>query len=229
MAVSGKTAAPIEAPYFLDSDKPPNMATVTKAMSDRQHALIEAFGLDDALDGTAGSGQVLIAQPGDVARFKAMKGNATLAADGTLTIADKAVTTAKMQPLHNMETLGTGTIELVPAEKLSILNVSLSKVAATTKLLIEGQVYIERKEGTTGFVGVTFFLEANGSLIWESESIRLAAGSSALVPLSGISTQVNAETEPAIKVFAQVNGGGAKGDYKLNKSSSKLSWLRFGA
>jgi hypothetical protein len=35
MAVSGKTAAPHEIPYFLGTDKPPDMAAVTKAIADR--------------------------------------------------------------------------------------------------------------------------------------------------------------------------------------------------
>lgn len=39
MAVSGKTAAPYEIPYFLGTDKPPDMAAVTKAIADRVHAL----------------------------------------------------------------------------------------------------------------------------------------------------------------------------------------------
>lgn len=38
MAVSGKTAAPWEQPYFLGTDKPPDMAAVTKAGADKTHA-----------------------------------------------------------------------------------------------------------------------------------------------------------------------------------------------
>jgi hypothetical protein len=40
MAVSGKTAAPFEIPYFLSTDHPPDMGAVTKAMAERLHALI---------------------------------------------------------------------------------------------------------------------------------------------------------------------------------------------
>jgi microcystin-dependent protein len=68
MAVSGKTT-PDEIPYFLDDDNPPNMATVTKAMADRVQVLLPS--------GT-------------------MKGDATLAKDGTLTIGAKAITLAKL-------------------------------------------------------------------------------------------------------------------------------------
>jgi hypothetical protein len=38
MAVSGKTKAPYEIPYFLDTDKPPDMAAVTKALADKLDA-----------------------------------------------------------------------------------------------------------------------------------------------------------------------------------------------
>lgn len=50
--------------------------------------------LDDTL--TAASGQLLIAQPSDVAKFAAMKGDATLAADGTLIIGKEKVTNPKI-------------------------------------------------------------------------------------------------------------------------------------
>jgi hypothetical protein len=45
MAVSGKTAAPQEIPYYLGTDKPPDMAAVTKAMADQVHARLNALGL----------------------------------------------------------------------------------------------------------------------------------------------------------------------------------------
>lgn len=42
MAVTGKTAAPHEVPYFIGGDKPPDMAAVTKAIADRVHARLPA-------------------------------------------------------------------------------------------------------------------------------------------------------------------------------------------
>lgn len=50
--------------------------------------------LADAFTGP--SGQLLIAQPSDVAKFLAMKGDATLAADGTITIGKEKVTNDKI-------------------------------------------------------------------------------------------------------------------------------------
>jgi hypothetical protein len=43
MAVSGKTAAPYEIPYFLETDKPPDMGAVTQAQAERVHALFAEF------------------------------------------------------------------------------------------------------------------------------------------------------------------------------------------
>jgi hypothetical protein len=103
MAVSGKTPAPIEQPYFVDGDKPPNMGTVTKAQADRLHAMIEAFGLDAVLSGAAASSQILIAQPGDVARFKTMSGDATIDKDGVVTIQKDAAV-----GVPSLRTLGAG-------------------------------------------------------------------------------------------------------------------------
>jgi hypothetical protein len=52
MAVSGKTAT-YKMPYFLDSDSPPNMATVTKAIADRIEAVLAKGGdATIAADGT---------------------------------------------------------------------------------------------------------------------------------------------------------------------------------
>ena len=66
MTVTGKTAT-YQIPYFLGTDKPPDMAAVTKAISDR----IEA----------------LLAKGGDV----------SIAADGTVTIGAAKVSAAKIQ------------------------------------------------------------------------------------------------------------------------------------
>lgn len=94
MAVSGKTAAPIEAPYYLSTDKPPDMAAVTKAMAERQHALLNGLALSNLAHGTAG--QLIVVQSTGAAAYKTMKGDATLAEDGTLTIAANAVGAAEI-------------------------------------------------------------------------------------------------------------------------------------
>jgi hypothetical protein len=60
MAVSGKTAAPHEIPYFLGTDKPPDMAAVTKAIADRVHARLNETVISGIVTGAgavgAGSG-----------------------------------------------------------------------------------------------------------------------------------------------------------------------------
>lgn len=78
MAVSGKTAAPHEIPYFLDTDKPPDMAAVTKAMADRLQLLLPS--------GTKSDGRIVVVESGAPA-YKAMSGDATIDKTGTLTIA----------------------------------------------------------------------------------------------------------------------------------------------
>lgn len=68
MAVSGKTSD-FELPYFVGLDEPPDVAAATKALADRVNTIL-----------------------------KGIKGDATLAPNGTLTIADAAVSSRKMKP-----------------------------------------------------------------------------------------------------------------------------------
>src|SRR4051794_13003713 len=93
MAVSGKTTK-LAMPYFEEADAPPNMSTVTKAMADRAEALL-----------TGTKGQLLIVQNTGAPAATALKGDATLAEDGTLTVADRAITSRKFRP-------STGLLEL---------------------------------------------------------------------------------------------------------------------
>jgi hypothetical protein len=87
MAVSGKTAAPWEIPYYLSTDKPPDLAAVTKAIADRTHAVLPS--------GTLTDGRIVVVESG-AAAFKAMSGDATIDKTGKLTIANDAVTAAKI-------------------------------------------------------------------------------------------------------------------------------------
>jgi len=79
MAVSGKTTK-LEWPYYLGTDKPPDMAAVTKAQAEKAEALL-----------TGTKGQLLVVQSTGAPAFKAMKGDGTLAEDGTLTAKDHSV------------------------------------------------------------------------------------------------------------------------------------------
>lgn len=98
MALSGKTAAPFEIPYYLGEDKPPSLAEGTKKPGERVHALFEALGAKDVLSGTASAGELLIAQPGDVARFKAMKGDGTIDGEGNFQLGDLGLGTVWCAP-----------------------------------------------------------------------------------------------------------------------------------
>lgn len=91
MAISGKTT-PDEIPYLLSNDKPPDMAAATKAQADRVQALLPS--------GTKSDGRLVIVNSG-AAAYMAMKGDATLAADGTLTIGAGKVSDEKLGSPNN--------------------------------------------------------------------------------------------------------------------------------
>jgi hypothetical protein len=141
MAVSGKTTK-LEWPYFLGTDKPPDMAAVTKAQADRAEAL---------LVGTAG--QLLIVQNTGAPAAKAMKGDATLAEDGMLTIGAAKVTDAKLAkpPIAGEITAGgeVGVGSGFAAEKTAT---GTYKITLTTELSTEGVIVVTALES----VGVRF-------------------------------------------------------------------------
>ena len=95
MAVSGKTAAPHEIPYFLGTDKPPDMAAGTKAIADRVHARLGAVDLSQLVAGTENNGKLVVVSSG-AAAYKAMSGDVTMDSAGVTTIGAKKVTTAKL-------------------------------------------------------------------------------------------------------------------------------------
>ena len=95
MAVSGKTAAPHEIPYFLGTDKPPDMAAGTKAIADRVHARLGAVDLSQLVAGTENNGKLVVVNSG-AAAYKAMSGDVTMDSAGVATIGAKKVTTAKL-------------------------------------------------------------------------------------------------------------------------------------
>ncbi|HET7443282.1 MAG TPA: hypothetical protein VFJ57_01345 [Solirubrobacterales bacterium] len=96
MAVSGKTAAPHEIPYFLGTDKPPDMAAGTKAIADRVHARLGAVDLSQLVAGSENNGKLLVVSSG-AAAYKAMSGDLTMDSAGVTTIGAKKVTTAKLE------------------------------------------------------------------------------------------------------------------------------------
>lgn len=110
MAVTGKTAAPHEIPYFEPLDKPPNMATVTKAMADQTAARLDAIAPKQIVGAT--KKQLLIANASGVVTAVTASGDVTNDESGVFSIgiakileamlADGAVTSRKLKP-----TLGT--------------------------------------------------------------------------------------------------------------------------
>jgi len=94
MAVSGKTAAPHELPYYLGTDKPPDMAAVTKALAERTGVRLDALALSQLAHGAAG--QLIVVQGTGAAAYKALSGDATITEAGAVTIANDAVTAAKI-------------------------------------------------------------------------------------------------------------------------------------
>lgn len=99
MPVSGKTASPFEIPFLTESDIP-DMGAGDEAIAKRVHALFGevATGLAGITTDLANiapgqivggsAGKLLIAGSTGAAAYKAMKGDATLAEDGTLTLSD---------------------------------------------------------------------------------------------------------------------------------------------
>lgn len=95
MAVSGKTAAPHEIPYYLGGDKPPDMAVVTKAMADRTHARLGAIDLSQLVVPGGSDGKLLIVKDG-AAAYKAMSGDGTIDEDGVFQLGAKVVGTNEL-------------------------------------------------------------------------------------------------------------------------------------
>lgn len=183
MAVSGKTA-PHELPYFLDSDKPPNMATVTKAIADRVEALL--------------------AKGGDV----------SIAADGTVTIgakkvtngmlADDVVTAAKIAP----DAVGSSEIAAgaVGESELGAGAVTRAKVANgsfKTARVSTGEV----AGGASAFVTVPWGSEFADTNYTVSALVQLGLGSSAV----GLIVQrVDAVEKGQIKLIVKNEAGSAR-------------------
>jgi hypothetical protein len=80
MAVSGKTAAPHEIPYYLETDSPPDMGAVSKAMAERVHGQLDSIAPKQIVGGT--KGQLVVVDNTGATAFKAMKGDGTIDGEG---------------------------------------------------------------------------------------------------------------------------------------------------
>jgi hypothetical protein len=124
MAVSGKTAD-LQIPYYLGTDKPPDMAAVTKAMADKIESTF-----------VGASSQLLIVQDTGAPAAKAMKGDATLAKDGTLAIADAVVTSRKTK-LTIESKVASGNLALTEAfQDLPGTPLEITPLVASTLFLV---------------------------------------------------------------------------------------------
>lgn len=122
-----KTAAPIEAPYAEGTD-PADAPEVTKAMAERIHALL--LDIDPSwLAATEGeANRLLIVQATGAPAFKALSGDATLAANGVITIGNEKVKTAMLAALAVTEAILGG--ESVATAKVKALAITAAKLAA---------------------------------------------------------------------------------------------------
>lgn len=99
MAVSGKTAAPWEVPYFLGTDKPPDMAAVTKAIADRVHAILAAENEQSLSWLKSGAKkQLIICDKSGVPQYVTMGGDGTIDESGSFQLGAGIVEKANLAP-----------------------------------------------------------------------------------------------------------------------------------
>jgi hypothetical protein len=124
-----KTAAPIELTYNDQADNPPNLEAVTKPLAEEVRQYLLAIGLDQLVvpGGAADKGKLVVVDNTGVAAFQAMKGDATLAPDGTLAIGEKKIFT---------QMLGD---EVVTTAKQANKSVTLAKLADEVQMVLAGE------------------------------------------------------------------------------------------
>lgn len=110
MSASGKTAAPIEAPYALSTDHPLDVPALTKAMAERLHALLKKTqtkrSAEVAVTGNF-STSTTMAWPAEFADTSYTVSLAVFCKTGALTTAG-AVITAKTKAHIELLVYGTG-------------------------------------------------------------------------------------------------------------------------
>ena len=95
MAVSGKTASPHEIPYFLGTDKPPDMAAVTKAIAERTAVRLDAIAPKQIVG--AAKKQLLIANASGVVTAVTASGDVTNDESGVFSIGANKLATGMYQ------------------------------------------------------------------------------------------------------------------------------------
>lgn len=173
MAVSGKTAAPHEIPYFLGTDNPPDMAAVTKAMAERTAVRLDAIA-PKQITGVAEK-QLLIANASGVVTAVTASGDVTNDKAGVFTIGSSKVTTAKIAEeavnasriaaaLKPSEGVGAGT------EALRALGATASTACAGNDSRLsdervpkDGSATSQKLKPTVGIISSTADLTLSGS------------------------------------------------------------------
>jgi hypothetical protein len=143
MAVSGKTAAPHEIPYYLGTDKPPDMAAVTKAIADQAHARLNAIAPKQIVGPT--KKQLLIANAAGVVTGVTASGDVTNDESGVFSIGaakvleamlgDGAVTSRKLKPTTILKN-ATPTEATEAYVDITGLSVEITPAVASTLLLL---------------------------------------------------------------------------------------------
>jgi hypothetical protein len=131
MAVSGKTAAPWEVPYLLESDIP-DMGAGDKAIAERVHAIL-AGSAQQSL-GWLKSGtekQLIVCNASGVPQYVTASGDVTNDKAGVFTIGNEKVTAAKLAALA--VTAAKLAAEAVETSKITEGAVTAAKVAAANK------------------------------------------------------------------------------------------------
>lgn len=133
-----KTGAPHELPYNLQGDKPPSLEAITKPLAERVHERLDAIDLSqlEVPGGTADDGKLVIVKDG-AAAYSAMKGDATIAEDGTLSIGVKKIITEMLADLG------------VTTAKMANNSVTLAKIAEALGLT-DAYIAAANKDGAAG-------------------------------------------------------------------------------
>lgn len=185
----GKTAAPHEIPFVEQGDKPPSAEEATKPMAERVHERLDNIGPSQIVPpgGEGDDGKLLIVQSGAPA-FAAMKGDATIAEDGTLAIGVKKIVTDMLADLG------------VTTAKINNKAVTLAKLAEelglTEGYYADGSVTSRKAKLTAGEKAA-------------SESLTLSAAETKLIP--GCSQVITPAVASIIKIdaFLQIEFGTA--------------------
>lgn len=196
MAVSGKTAAPHEIPYFLGSDSPPDMGDVTQAMAERLHERLGAVDLSQLVASEEDDGKLLIVNSG-AAAYKAMSGDVTIDEDGVATIGAGKVTEGK---------LGSNSVVTGKIKNGAVTDVKMASPNNAAYKTIH-EVTTRIFPATTTGVSLLFALDGG---YWHSGAALTGSQTPPLVPLDPADAEVVGLTQELRLRVACINAGAAQ-------------------